>query len=78
MKNGTSASESSWTKCLREADVPERLPFFPVFLDGKRIKRAFWRDMKHRFEGRDATLILAIIASFIAWNVTYLLRAIFG
>ena len=34
--------------------------------------------MKHRFEGRDATLILAIIASFIAWNVTYLLRAIFG
>ena len=41
--------------------------------------RPFWRQTKRDvFEGRDATLILAVIASFIAWNVTYLLRAIFG
>jgi hypothetical protein len=41
--------------------------------------RKFWRQMKHDlFDGRDPTLILAVIASFIAWNVTYLLRTIFG
>ena len=34
--------------------------------------------MKHRFEKRDATLMLAAIASFIAWNVTCILKAIFG
>ena len=41
--------------------------------------RTFWRQMKHDlFDGRDPTLILAVIASFIAWNVTYLLKTIFG
>ena len=41
--------------------------------------RAFWRQVKHALvEGRDATLILAVTAGFIAWNVTYLLRNIFG
>jgi hypothetical protein len=41
--------------------------------------RAFLRQMKHEFSaGRDATLMLAIIASFIAWIVTDLLRIIFS
>ena len=41
--------------------------------------RAFWRQVKHALvEGRDATLILAVTAGFIAWNVTYLLRNVFG
>jgi GTPase len=41
--------------------------------------RAFLRRMKHELSaGRDATLMLAIIASFIAWIVTDLLRIIFS
>jgi hypothetical protein len=41
--------------------------------------KGFWRQMKHELAaGRDATLMLAIIASFIAWIVTDLLRIIFS
>ena len=53
--------------------------FFPFAEMGDAEMRAFWRQMKHElFAGRDATLILAIIASFIAWIVTDLLKTIFG
>jgi hypothetical protein len=39
--------------------------------------RALWRQVKHELSaGRNATLMLAIIASFIAWIVTDLLRII--
>jgi hypothetical protein len=52
------------------------IAFFSRYVEkGDAEMRPFWR---HVFEGRDATLILAVIASFIAWNVTYLLRTIFG
>jgi hypothetical protein len=56
------------------------IAFFSRYVkEGDAEMRPFWRQMKHDlFEGRDATLILAVIASFIAWNVTYLLRTIFG
>jgi hypothetical protein len=40
--------------------------------------KAFWRQMKHELSGRDATLLLAIIAGFLAWIVTDLLRIIFS
>jgi len=41
--------------------------------------KAFWHQMKHELSsGRNATLLLAIIASFIAWIVTDLLRLIFS
>ena len=40
--------------------------------------KALWRQMKHVLSGRDATLMLAIIASFIAWIVIDLLRIIFS
>jgi hypothetical protein len=47
-------------------------------MGGEKMK-AFWLQMKHELSaGRDATLMLAIIASFIAWIVTDLLRIIFG
>jgi hypothetical protein len=41
--------------------------------------KAFWLQMKHELSaGRDATLMLAIVASFIAWIITDLLRIIFS
>jgi hypothetical protein len=41
--------------------------------------KAFWLEMKHELSaGRDATLMLAIIASLIAWIVTDLLRFVFS
>ena len=39
----------------------------------------FWRQMKHELSaGQNATLMLAIVASFIAWIVTDLLKIIFS
>jgi len=38
-----------------------------------------WRHLKHKLVAeRDTTLVLAIVASFIAWIITDLLRIIFG
>jgi hypothetical protein len=41
--------------------------------------KLFWRQVKHELSNaRDATLILAIIAGFVAWIITQLLRVVFG
>jgi hypothetical protein len=41
--------------------------------------KLFWRQVNYELShGRDATLILAIIAGFVAWIITQLLRAVFG
>jgi len=41
--------------------------------------KAFWRHMKHELcRGRDATLILAAVAGFIAWEFTQILKVIFS
>jgi hypothetical protein len=45
---------------------------------GKEMK-LFWRQVNYELShGRDATLILAIIAGFVAWIITQLLRSVFG
>jgi hypothetical protein len=41
--------------------------------------KLFWRQVKYELShGRDATLILAVIAGFVAWIITQLLRVVFG
>jgi hypothetical protein len=41
--------------------------------------KLFWRQVKQELSNaRDATLILAIIAGFVAWIITQLLRVVFG
>jgi hypothetical protein len=37
-----------------------------------------WRQVKQALLARDVTLMLAIIAGFVAWITTALLRVIFG
>jgi hypothetical protein len=38
--------------------------------------KAIWHQMKHELSGRDETLLLAIVAGFLAWIITDLLRII--
>ena len=41
--------------------------------------QSLWRQVKHELSNaRDNTLILAVIASFLAWTVTQLLKVAFG
>jgi hypothetical protein len=41
--------------------------------------KLFWRQVKHELSNaRDATFILAIIAGFVAWIITQLLRVVLG
>jgi len=41
--------------------------------------KSFWHQVKQEMSNsRDATLILAVIASFIAWIITQMLRVAFG
>ena len=41
--------------------------------------KLFWRQVKHEMShGRDATLMLAVIAGFVAWVIAQLLRVVFG
>ena len=38
-----------------------------------------WRRLRHELSnGRDATLMLAVLAGFAAWTITQILRTIFG
>lgn len=39
--------------------------------------KAIWLQMKHELSGRDATPLLAIVAGFLAWIITDLLKIIF-
>jgi hypothetical protein len=66
---------------VRLAFVPEQLPFFPVVWIGDRSKgmKLSWRQVKHELaNARDADLLLAVIASFVAWIITSLFRVVFG
>jgi hypothetical protein len=76
------ATNASHPACV--PDGLERLPFFPV-IDEKTSARtqvqmkALLRQMKLELAGaRDTTLLLAIVAGFIAWSITAVLRGIFG
>ena len=41
--------------------------------------KLFWSQVKHKLpNARDATLILAVIAGFVAWIITQLLKVVFG
>jgi hypothetical protein len=41
--------------------------------------KLFWSQVKHELSNsRDTTLILAVIAGFVAWIITQLLRVVFG
>jgi hypothetical protein len=41
--------------------------------------KLFWRQVKYELSHRrDGTLILAVIAGFVAWITTHLLRVVFG
>jgi hypothetical protein len=43
------------------------------------LMKLFWRQVKHELSNaRDATFILAIIAGFVAWIITQLLRVVLG
>ena len=79
MKSGASASESSLKRMSQRGGRSGTIAVFSRSVKkGGTEMRAFWRQVKHELLGRDATLILAVTAGFIAWNVTYLLRIIFS
>jgi len=80
MKSGTSALESSLKRMSPRGGRSGTIAVFSRSVETEDAEmRAFWRQVEHElFDGRDATLILAVTAGFIAWNVTYLLIFIFS